>query len=69
MPITEHFVSLNSRAKGLTKGVQAVKTISDVFLILQNIEKGIIKKVSIDQLGREIWQGDAMNQTRGNEVG
>ena len=67
--ITERFMPLNSRARGLTKCFHAIQGISDIFLILQKSEKGIINKVPIEQLRGGIWQENAMNQTRRNGVG
>ena len=52
LAVAERFMPLNSRSRGLTKSVKAFQGIIDVFFILQKSEKGIISKMTIDQLGR-----------------
>ena len=61
LSVVEHFMPLNSRTKGLTKNVQALYGIFDIFFILQKGEEGIISKMTIDQLGGGIRQRNAMN--------
>ena len=43
---------LNKRARGLKKSVKEIQGIMNVFFILQESEKGIINKMTIDQVGR-----------------
>lgn len=43
---------LNSRVGGFTKSFKAIQGIIDVFFINKKSEKRIIKKMTIDQLGR-----------------
>ena len=68
-------MSLNSRARDLTKSFKAIQGIIDVFFILQKSEKRIIIKMTIGKLGKKIlvnkchesnlktWSGLASSQT------
>ena len=63
LPTTKGFVLLYSRPRGKTKGVKTLQSISNIILILNDSQEGVIYKMAIHKLIWGVWKGNTMDPT------
>jgi hypothetical protein len=68
LPVAECFRPLNGGPRSEAKNIQALDGIGNILLILNESEKGIICKVTIDKLLVRVRKGDTPDSTHRNGI-